>query len=109
MHSGICRSRRRASNGLPTSMRTCSQKNTGEHLGPTEGLHTRAVCLRHLLLESFLTGSGCRRHVRVTPIATVLWTSLELRFVPRTEVASYSIYSAARVSHVRGTLSRAPS
>jgi hypothetical protein len=49
-------------------MRTCSQKNTGEHLGPTEvSLDTRAVCLKHLRLGSFLTGSGCRRHVRVTP------------------------------------------
>jgi hypothetical protein len=51
-------------------MRTCSQKNTGEHLGPTEvSLHTRAVCLRHLRLGLFLTGSGCRRHVRVTPVS----------------------------------------
>jgi hypothetical protein len=48
-------------------MRTCSQKNTGELLGPTEvSLHTRAVCLRHLRLGSFLTGSGCRRTTSVS-------------------------------------------
>jgi hypothetical protein len=65
-------------------MRTCSQKNTGEHLGPTEvSLHTRAVCLRHLRLGSFLTGSGCVDVISgLPPIATVLRTSLEVRFVP---------------------------
>src|SRR5450755_1365671 len=50
-------------------MRTCSLKSTGEHSGPTEvRLHTRAVCLRHLLyFGSFLTESGCPRHVRFIP------------------------------------------
>jgi len=50
-------------------MRTCSQKSTGEHSGPTEvRLHSRAVCLRHLLtFGSFLTESGCPRHVRFIP------------------------------------------
>jgi hypothetical protein len=49
-------------------MRTCSQKNTGGHSGPTEvSPHACAVCLRHLRLGSFLTGSGCPRHVRFTP------------------------------------------
>ncbi len=32
MHSGICRSRRKASSGSPTSMRTCSRQNTVEPL-----------------------------------------------------------------------------
>src|SRR6185437_4964869 len=31
-HSGICGSRRKASSGSPTSMRTCSRKNTGQPL-----------------------------------------------------------------------------
>jgi hypothetical protein len=91
-------------------MRTCSQKNTGEDLGPTEvSLHTRAVCLRHLRLGSFLTGSGCRVMSGLPPIATVPRTSLEVRFVPSTEVAkarAYSITSLARARIIGGIVIR---
>jgi hypothetical protein len=39
-------------------MRTCSQKSTGEHSGPTEVRpHTRAVCLRHLLYFRVMSGT----------------------------------------------------
>jgi hypothetical protein len=43
MHSGICGSRRTANSGSPTSLRTCSQKSTGEHLGATEWASTPAI------------------------------------------------------------------
>jgi hypothetical protein len=45
-------------------MRTCSQKSTGEHSGPTEvRLHTGAVCLGHLAERSPLPASTGHRTI----------------------------------------------
>ena len=75
-------------------MRTCSQKNIGGHSGPTEvSPHAWAVCLRHLRLGSFLTGSGVRVMSGLPPIATALRTSLEVRIVPKRNSCTAAITS----------------